>query len=118
MTIVFSYHSTSALWAELRSILFRIAVTEHCSFSLLSLFTSALVGGQAEYFHVFVGVTALAESDVLLSSPAGVHSCVADVRLFSVLRCSEFDLSKAYLAYFRTRHVGWKMRVLSSDSST
>lgn len=80
----FAYHSTLALRAERRSLLFRIAVTEHCVFSFLSIFISALIGGRVEYFPVFEDATALEESGILLPSPVGVHPYLADVGLFSV----------------------------------
>lgn len=41
---VFAYHPSFALFAERRSLLFYIAVAEHGAYSLLSLFSSALLG--------------------------------------------------------------------------
>lgn len=67
------------LLAELCSF-FRIAVAEHCVSTLLSSFTSAVIGGPVEYFYVFEGATALAESSILPPLPAGVHAFAADVR--------------------------------------
>lgn len=69
---------------------------------------SGVIGGLADYFHVFEGATALAESGILLPFPAAVHALMTDVGLLSVLQGSKFDPNKAYLGYSRSREVDWK----------
>lgn len=106
--MVFRYHSTVVLHAELCSPLLRIAVTEHCVFILLLFSTSALIGGPIEYFQVFMCAIDFAESGILHPLPVDVHTFVAIVGLFSVFEGSQFSLKETYLAYHRSREVYWK----------
>lgn len=101
--MVFAYHSTLAPLAECRSLHFRFAVAENCAFALLSLITSALVGGPVECFHVFEGATDLAELASLLTILAGMQVSMDIVRLSSALQRSQFDVKKAYLRYHHSR---------------
>lgn len=68
----------------------------------------ALVGGPVKYLPVFDSATAPVESGVLLHLLGGVRAFLADVRLFFVLRSSQYDLKLAYLAPHRSRKVNWE----------
>lgn len=92
--LIFAYHSTLAIRAERRGLLFRIAVTEYFVFALLFTFTSALVSGLVESFRLFDDVTAIAESGVSLRLPVGVHAFVASVGLVYILKGFQFDLEE------------------------
>lgn len=70
----FAYHSILELCLQRRSLLFCIAVAEHCIFALPSFFTRALVAVPVEFIHVSEGINALAESGVLLLLPAGAYA--------------------------------------------
>lgn len=81
-TMVSASHSTLELHAELGSLIFRIIFAEHCVFTLLSFVISAsisgpLIGGLAEYYHVFENDTALTESGILLPLLAREHVFVS-----------------------------------------
>lgn len=69
---------------------------------------SALVGGQHDYFTVFEGAMALAESVVLLLLPADVHVFLEDDGSLFVMERSQLYSKKAYLAYHGSRQVNWK----------
>lgn len=71
--------------------------------NLLPFYISALIVGQAEYFSLFDGEAALADFGSILPLLAGVHVFVVDIRLFSVLKYSDFALKDAYLVYRLTR---------------
>lgn len=82
---VLGHHSLFALLTDWRSLLVCIAVTKNCLYAHISFFSSAFHGGGVDVLHVFKGVTALAESVVLLSSPSAVRPFVSDVGLFSII---------------------------------
>lgn len=81
----FAYHPALSLRSERRSLLFSIAVANHCVFTLVLLFSSAMVGEFVDYIHVFESATTLSESGVLLPLLLGVHISAADAGYFSIL---------------------------------
>lgn len=91
MPLALAFPSTLALCAERLSLFFCLAVESHCVLPLLSFFMSALVESPAEYIHLFEGATALDELDVLHPLPAGIYHFATDVRLFCVIKLSQFD---------------------------
>lgn len=105
--MVFAYYSTLVLRAERGSLLFPIAVAEYGVFSLLSLFKSVFIARSVEYFPVFKGGTALAESINLLPLSEDVHIILADVGLCCVVQVSPFNINEAYLACHRSQKVQW-----------
>lgn len=80
--INFTFHSIRTPCNSRRSLLFRIDLTEHCIYDLLSFFISALIVGAVDYLSVFRGATTPAEPAVLLFLPQDVHF------LFLMLKCS------------------------------
>lgn len=93
--MLLAFYLTLVLLTTRRCLLFRIAVAKHCVSTLLSSIMSALIVGPIEYIHVFEVATVVTESVILLSLPEGLHAFVADVVLFSILQCSQFDLKEA-----------------------
>lgn len=105
--IVFTYHSSSALLTESRSLIFCIAVADLYVYALLSFFLSAVLDGPSNATHDFEAATSLVESSALLPFPSGVQSFVSDAGLFSVLQGRPLDYGQAYIAYHRSVEGDW-----------
>lgn len=91
ITMFLTYKFTLVNLKELRSLLFCIAVAQHCLYALLLFFTSALISAPFNHTRVLEGSTTLAEWGILLPMPRGVHALVSDFGLFSISQGLQFN---------------------------
>lgn len=80
-SMISTYNYTLALHAEVRSLLFRIAVAKNCSFALLSFSTSILVGGPDGFINVFHGDVAFKDCGILLLLSSDLRVFVVNTKL-------------------------------------